>query len=211
MEFNQNLRSHPSAEALEELALDHLPDAIAAQIEEHILICRRCQDSLAEIDRFISAIRAAAPEQPDPQHRPEGLEMGGTWSSLPRLVMRKTSIAPVLALAMLVLLMVRTTPPDPQPLVGVSLFSMRGGADLFATAPAGKPLRLSIDAPAATEEDYPLEIVDGAGNAVWKGSTARTGAKLSAVIPKPLLRGVYWVRLYGTNSELLQEYGLSAK
>jgi hypothetical protein len=35
--------------------------------------------------------------------------------------------------------------------------------------------------------------------------------KLAATMSKPLRNGVYWIRLYGADSELLREFGLSAK
>jgi hypothetical protein len=35
--------------------------------------------------------------------------------------------------------------------------------------------------------------------------------KLVATMSKPLGSGVYWVRLYGKDSQLLREFGLSAK
>src|SRR5581483_6194556 len=180
VDLNRSFRSHPSAEALEELALGRLPEAITGQIEEHLLLCRECQNTLAEIDTFISAFRAADANDPwEDLQRPLARRPGSVesehdragivterfgWSLLPSIAMRKTSIAPVLVLATFVLLMIRTTPPDHQPPVGVSLTSMRTGADVFAQAPAGKPLRLSFDAPGLrVEEGSRLEIVDGAG------------------------------------------------
>jgi len=54
-------------------------------------------------------------------------------------------------------------------------------------------------------------VVDAAGSPVWEGAVSEVGGKLTATMSKPLRSGVYWVRLYGTKSELLREFGLSAK
>jgi hypothetical protein len=54
-------------------------------------------------------------------------------------------------------------------------------------------------------------VVDAAGYPVWNGGVTGRDGKLVATIPKPLASGVYWVRLYGTDSDLLREFGISAK
>ncbi len=206
--MEQRLSSHPTDEVLEEFALDRLPDAVAAHVEEHLLICSECQDCVAEVDQFVSSLKAFK--------ELDSRRMGFNWRDalfgLPRFAMTKTSAVPALALAILVLTMVRPT-PQASPPVSVELSSLRGGTDVFSPAPAGKPLRLGIDAPGIRPEKGPfqVQIVDAAGNPIWKGSAAVTEDKLTALMPKPLLRGVYWVRLYAGNSQLLQEFGLAAK
>src|SRR5438270_9390075 len=40
-------------------AIGRLPEAEAALLEEHLLICEACSQRLAETDRFIAALRSA--------------------------------------------------------------------------------------------------------------------------------------------------------
>ncbi len=207
MDLDQRPSSHPTEEILEEFALDRLPEALAAVVEEHLLICHECQDSVAEINRFVSSLRACAAEL-----HPRQTRWRDAVCALPRLVMTKTNSATAVALAVLVLAILQPSPPPGTPPAGVSLSSMRG-SDLLSQAPAGKPLRLSMEAPGIPPGRGPfqVQIVDAAGNTIWKGTAAPVGDKITALPPKPLVRGVYWVRLYAGNSELLQEFGLAAK
>jgi hypothetical protein len=95
--------------------------------------------------------------------------------------------------------------------VAVNLSSLRGSNPL-APAPAGQRLRLSFDQPDLERgSDYRVEVADAAGNAVWNGTASDIDGKLVATMSKPLGNGVYWVRLYGKDSKLLREFGLSAK
>ena len=93
----------------------------------------------------------------------------------------------------------------------MSLSSLRGPSPL-AAAPAGKPLLLTMEShDLAIKSGYRVEVVDASGEAVWKGPVTVTGEELVASMPNPLGEGVYWVRLYGNGSELLREFGISAK
>ena len=48
--------SHPSEEILEEYVFHRLPEGLTAPLEEHLLVCHRCQDAVAETDAFAAAI-----------------------------------------------------------------------------------------------------------------------------------------------------------
>jgi hypothetical protein len=189
---------HPNEEILEEYVLHRLPETLAAQVEEHLLICHSCQDAVATTDRFIATLKVST-SQPAPW-----------WSILPSLASR-TSLAPMVALVILALVVVWKHPQEASAPVAVSLSSLRGLSPL-ASAPAGKPLRLSIDLPdLVSTGEYRVEVVDAAGSPRWKGAVSDIHGRLVATISKPLENGVYWVRLYGRDSELLREFGLSAK
>lgn len=196
---NKCCLSHPNEEILEEYAFHRLPEGLAAQVEEHLLICHTCQDALAETDRFVSALRAAA--------RPAPVAVTVHWG---------WRLAPVFVLlSILAFVVVLKHPRAYTAPVAVSLSSLRG-VNPLAPAPAGKSLELNIESPdllssVASGGEYRVEVVDATGGLVWKGVAAQTGGKLIARMPKSLVRGVYWVRLYDANSELLKEFGLSAK
>lgn len=189
---------HPSEEILEEYALHRLPETLAASVEEHLLVCHSCQDAVAENDQFVAALQGAASLPP---------RRRGVLSNLTN----RTSLAPIAALVVLALVAVWKYPQEVSAPVAVSLSSLRGLSPL-APAPAGKPLRLNIDLPdLAPGRAYRVEVVDAAGSPVWKGAVSDSNGKLVATIPRPLGKGVYWVRLYGADSELLREFGMSAK
>ena len=46
------MSAHISEDTLERYAMNQLPDAELAPVEEHLLVCTDCQDRLAGIDRF---------------------------------------------------------------------------------------------------------------------------------------------------------------
>ena len=200
------LPSHPSEEILEEYAFHRLPEALAAQVEEHLLICHSCQDAVAETDRV--------------RGRPEGRGKANRFPPSGRLRLAELSSPALprrrvwrrsLPLVILALVVVWKQPQETSTPVAVSLSSLRGLSPL-APAPAGKPLRFNIDLPdLAPGREYRVEVVDAAGSPVWKGAVSDIDGKLAATMSKPLRKGVYWVRLYGADSELLREFGMSAK
>ena len=180
-----------------------LPEAIAAPVEEHLLICGRCQDAVAATDEFVAAMKGAI-RQPVPQW--------GVLPALMRISRGSVALAPAIVLSLVALLAVwNHAAQDQSAPVAVNLSSMRGLSPL-ASAPAGKPLQLSIDLPdLVSTAAYRVEVVDAAGSPVWKGAVSDIDGKLVATMSKPLGKGVYWVRLYGQHAELLREFGLSAK
>jgi hypothetical protein len=137
---------HPSEEILEEYAFGRLSEALSAQVEEHLLMCHACQDTVAETDRFVSELKAAT-RLPDPS-APAVVPVPSGWrnvlDSLPRLG-SPSSLAPLLVLTILALLMIRPPFQQPPTPVSVSLSSLRG-IDPLSRAPAGKPLQPSIEA-----------------------------------------------------------------
>src|ERR1700722_8575983 len=90
--------SHPSEELLEEYVFHRLPEVLTAQVDEHLLICHRCQDVVAETDGFVIGLKAAdhldSARHPDLVYdpRPRAKQAGWGWG-----------LAPVLALAVLAL------------------------------------------------------------------------------------------------------------
>ena len=189
---------HPSDDILEDYAFRRLPEELLTSVEEHLLICHLCQDAVAETDQFAAAMKSAA-IQPIPW-----------WRPLPSFAAR-TTLAPAVALVVLLLAMVLKYPQAASPPVAMSLTSLRGISPL-ADAPAGRTLKLAIEVPDVVPTgEYSVEVVNAAGRSVWKGPAENTGGKLVATMSKPLGNGVYWVRLYGKGAELLREFGLSAK
>ena len=202
VDLTKSFPSHPTEEILEEYVFQRLPEPLIAQVEEHLLICESCQDGVMEIDRFVPAFKAAAGA---------AVPVAGPAISGWRTIPRRMTLAPAILLAILAFLAIRKDAHEVTAPVAVSLSSVRG-LKVLAPAPAGKPLELDIETPdLRSGSQYRIEVVDASGGPVWNGAVTETGGKLAAHMPKTLGAGVYWVRLYGVDSQLLREFGLSAK
>lgn len=60
MEISLAFRDHPGENVLEEYAFGRLDDAKEAVLEQHILVCVRCQSALAAVDEYIRLMKFAA-------------------------------------------------------------------------------------------------------------------------------------------------------
>ena len=193
------LNRHMEEEEIERYSMGVLSAEEVARAEEHLLVCETCQALVEKEDTFTRAIRKA----------------GARWDRE-----EKTSVAPfwrrpvpMLALAAAVLLLVfagiRFVPAGASP-IAVALEAARGDNNL-ATAPAGKPLILRLNAstlqPAPTHR---VEVVDRSGAEIWEGTANLREARLAVPVPG-MTAGVYFVRVYSGDGELLREYGLEVR
>jgi len=55
-----NFDEHISEDAIEQYAMETLPQSEIEPLEMHLLVCEACQDRLTRIDQFIAALRAVA-------------------------------------------------------------------------------------------------------------------------------------------------------
>ncbi|MDZ7638361.1 MAG: hypothetical protein U5J83_08950 [Bryobacterales bacterium] len=60
---------HIDEDLLELYAMGRLPETQAAPLEEHLLLCEQCRESLTQLDDFVRALASA---KPDPAPLPEG-------------------------------------------------------------------------------------------------------------------------------------------
>jgi hypothetical protein len=198
--------THPSDEVLEQYSVGTLPEDAVEQFEEHLLVCPSCQDRLQAVDRYVRNVRSAV-EQINAAPAPfEGNGVAGVARRLLRPV-------PVLALtAMMVLAAVFLLPRFSDPALGpaaavpVVLAATRGAPG--GTAPAGKPLLLRLDASGLEGSAYAVEVVDVDGAPVLEAAGRREKDQIVVASARPFAAGMYWVRLYGAEHELLREYGL---
>jgi hypothetical protein len=201
--------SHPNEEILEDYALHRLSEELTAQLEEHLLICRICQDALAETDEFVAAIRIGVGHPV-----PDVIQTEPRWQDKFRSLfplVAKMSLVPVVVVTVLGFLAIRQPSAENATPVAVNLTSFRG-VSVLAPAPSGKPLQLNIQSPDLMPgTDYRVELVDATGGPIWKGTSTDSDGKLVVMMTKPLIGGVYWVRVYGAGSELLREFGLAAQ
>jgi hypothetical protein len=163
-------------------------------VEEHLLVCADCQQRLAETEAYLRAMRRAAARARAKERRP-------VWKLM--------WVRPVWAFAAVVLVLAAGA--------GIEWRGRGAGTEiaLEATrgpeaqaAPAGAPLRLSLDATGLPEAAaYRVEVVDEAGREAFAGRGQRNGARIAAAVPKGLCAGRYFIRVYGQG--LLREYGLA--
>jgi hypothetical protein len=190
--------THPSDDAWEEYAFGRLDESRMAPIEEHLLVCTQCQETLARLDTFIAAMKSAGPVM-----AALGAESVWTrWLGSPRRVAVAFGAA-VLVIGMSVASALHTLRDRSSagPLAVVALQSFRG--DTVQTAPSGRPLELQLPAADATPgSTFRLEVVTASGTTVWKGDPGATRVR------KGFRKGVYFVRLYDASGELLREYSL---
>ena len=211
MDLTKHLPSHPTEEVLEEYVFHHLPEALTAQVEEHLLICDSCQEAVQKIDEFASAMKACVSARGPASDPARSGGLDSPWRAMQGWSSSKTGVASILALTLLVLLVLRKPPDEHSAPVAVTLSSVRG-AEALAVAPAGRQLELRIEAPDLIQaHEYLVQLVDAAGGQVWKGTVRYAGGKLIAQMPKQLKNGVYWVRLSDTAGTALREFGMSVK
>ena len=78
---------HIPEDTLELYTMGRLSESEIEEVEEHLLVCSACQDSLQETDDFVRAFRAAVPEleiEPELQREASGEidgKIGGESSS----------------------------------------------------------------------------------------------------------------------------------
>ena len=190
--------THPSDEFLEEYVFHRLPEARVAEVEEHLLTCEGCRIAVQDLDAFILSMKAEAARPTESQHR-----------SLP--IANRIGVASTVALLLVALVVFRTRPLDHPAPAEVILSSIRG-LESRSEAPAGKPLQLNIEAPdLVSGKAYRIAVVDAAGGPVWTGTATDSGGKIMAQIPKRLVNGVYWIRLYDAQERQLREFGMSVR
>ena len=205
MDLTKRFPAHPSEDILEEYVFRRLPEPLARHVEEHLLICPACQQTVEKTDELIALLKSAA------AHPAELAHAGGVWNtaqeSARRMLVPNAGWAAALAMICLAIL-VFWRQPEEVPLAPVTLSSFRG-SEPVSMAPAGKQLRLAIEAPDLPAcRNYHVELVRATGERAWEGPAAENSGKLSAKVSKPLQIGLYWVRLYAADGELLREFGL---
>jgi len=187
------IHRHMDTEELERYSIGRVSEEEAARVEEHLLVCESCRQSLDEIDAYVTAMSRATTESLQPEFMPR-------WSLVPLL-------AAVACLVVLLSFAVRW-PGSQRPPPAVTLVATRSnGSD--ASFPAGRPLSLRPDLTGlAPSPSYRVEMVDDIGRHIWSGKL--TPPQDSVTVP-PQSAGTYFVRIYSASGELLREYGLQIK
>ena len=196
---------HADADTLEEYVVGRLPESVSEPLEEHLLICPRCQAAIAEIDEYVLLMKHAIANLESKKVGVGPLELGWAFSRWGRVGIGVTVTALVL-----VWMLFRSSKPETET-NSVQLVALRGD-EMASVAPTRNgPLDLVIDVsdlpgPSA----FRLDVVDAAGRRQWSGSAVPSAGKLMVRMPNGLSRGIHWVRLSSAEGELLREFGLRA-
>jgi len=196
---------HADADTLEEYVVGRLPESVNEALEEHLLICPRCQAAVAEIDEYVLLMKHAMAKLESKNGGARQLELRWVLSHW-----RKIGIGVTVAALLLGLLLFRPSRPPTQT-ASVQLIALRG-AEIASIAHAqGGPVDLVIDVSDLPGSSvFRLEVVDAAGREQWSGSATPSGGKLTVRVTQALGRGIHWVRLSAAGGELLREFGLRA-
>ncbi len=194
---------HPSAEMLELYAMGKLTGGELDHVEEHLLLCTRCQEGVEEADAFIAATRKAAQQLPPAS--PKSAKGRRTLFSIP---------PPAVGGAVAALLLIVATllwRPALATVQTVDLSALRG-ATVTAEAKSGTPLQLNLVlADASQSPAMTVEIVDSEGVPRWdRRDVPVEGTRLSARIDRSLRPGQYFVRVYPNplKQTVLSEFSL---
>jgi hypothetical protein len=198
--------SHPLEDVFEEYAFNRLPEEASAEFEEHLLVCPRCQDTLARTDEYILLVKHAAAQW-----------RGVSVQKAPGAALWRSPMVGILSAVLVTAALAIGIPHARQTgeASSVELVALRGGAGpAMAQARAGAPIDIAIDT-TDLDDRHPLriQVVDARGRPVWSGAAIEpaAGYRVSARIDARLAAGVYWIRLYSSTGELLREFGLRAE
>lgn len=205
-------------EAIEEYALGKMSASRLAAFEEHLLICHRCQDRLAEVDAFVGALRAVGPRlrAEDRKKNFAGARIR-QWIETLRYWGEISPRVPVLAgilLAVGLLVVVpwgfrgRNSRRALSPAV-VELEAYRSAPGAMASGRSDRPLTVRtrvVGLPPSPS--YLLEIASVTGEREWAQPVQDRGGWLEATTPRPLAPGQYFVRLYLPGGALVREFSL---
>jgi hypothetical protein len=208
VEASRRFLTHPAEEVLEEYGFGRVREPALTDLEVHLLVCASCQAKLQELDECAALMKAAAARylrDPQPSRRTPA------WFPVPRFPASLLLVAGMLLVAIGAGIAWRWRSV---PLTAtVQLAALRGGVSegsgSLAPGPANRPLDLAVNAASLPPAiGYRLEMVDQSGRTLWTGQAKIAGAQLSAHIPSGPRAGIYWVRLYTSNNELLREFGM---
>jgi hypothetical protein len=196
---------HASEEFLEQYALGLLTGSPLAQLEEHLLICSRCQEQLKETDDYVAAMRGAAVRL---HHEDESRKRSWTVIS-GALTFRRLGWGMAVAALALAGLALRFGPKPAQSSQPFALALQTSRGSELLHAPARRPLDLSLDVTALPPfSAYQVETVDAMGRVETQSSAEASGGRVRTSVAKGLLSGNYFIRLYSPSRELLREFSL---
>jgi hypothetical protein len=213
VEASRLFLTHPAEEVLEEYGFGRVREPALTELEVHLLVCASCQARLQELDEFAALMKAAGANflrDSQPSRRTSA------WFRVPRSPAARLVLVAGMVFAAIgagIAWRWRSVPAA----ATVQLAALRGGvagdgdgaSGSLSPGPAGRPLDLAVNAASLpSAAGYRLELVDQSGRTLWTGHAKIVGAQLSAHVPSGPRPGIYWIRLYTNNNELLRKFGM---
>src|SRR5579884_1432714 len=178
---------HPAEDALERFLLQQCHEEELEAVETHILACESCITRLEDLELQITATKLALQELESERIAREAAKQQHFWKSwftIPTL----SWAAGAACLALALLAAPRFVPAN------VNLSAYRGLES--PTVPEGRPLDLHLNATDLAEGRVGVELVDGDGSELWKGTTEIKHDQAEVKVPKITESGAHFLRLY---------------
>lgn len=189
---------HIDEELLERYALARpIEEAQLELLEEHLLVCPRCQVRLEKLDVFSLAAKSAAQKIAGQESQPVAKPV---W---PGYAARAAMLAVAASVAIFVFVP-KQADVSAEPAT-VSLVSTRDESRI--EAPAQRPLRFQLDL-TGLESLHPAtyEVLSAEGDLIYRRQIAQNE------VNPPLPAGRYWVRLKAeSNGAVLREFALQLR
>lgn len=197
-----------SEEQLELYAMGRVSPALEAIIDEHLLICHRCQDLLAETDEFVVHARAALSRRREEESRWTRLTL---WLSNLGRARQTWMAASAAALLIAIFAMPYLRHNAGQP-VNVELRAFRAAVEQTEiSAPPSVPLNLRLAAEDLPEAGiWTAEVIDAGGTSIQRITAPVHRGVILVGVREGLKPGRYWVRLLARDAAASQvrEYSL---
>ncbi len=203
---------HPNEETLERFVLNRSGEEELETVETHILACESCVTRLERLEAEIADIKIAAAQVRRELLEKEHSAAKTSWRSW--FTVPKLSFAGAVAALALGIAVVPQFTHRAGPVAEVSLTSYRGLEN--PTVPSRERLHLHLNAADLPEGAVAVQIVDGQGASLWKGSSEVRHDQVDITVPSMSKAGTHFLRLYeiGKNNsqgDLLREFAFQVK
>src|SRR5690349_18362285 len=191
--MHMNIGKHPADDVLESYLLNRLPEAQVASVEEHLLVCSRCQTQVEQIEEFILVTKAAlSPRQTKPMGLAARASSRGALNSWITVPLFAGLAAAAFAAIFIPLHNSKLTPPPAE----VRLQTLRGSEALPPHVSAAGGLVLYLDTTGLSRGgDYTIHLIDSHGSPVWAGTPQPAETQIRVDVKTRIRPGRYWVRL----------------
>lgn len=197
------MTSHLSEEQLEEYVRGRSRPRDIAAIEQHLLVCARCQQGVDNAENFAVGMKEALSEQPG-NNPVAGASSWLDWFQ------RRPALTMGVGFACLILLIATFSSRWKQlaPSASLVLTAMRG--EMTETAPARVFEITLADAP-KDGGPYRVQVVNAVGSAEFTSLAAAGPKGVQFTEGRTLGPGDYFVRIYGPDEKVLHEYGFRVR
>jgi anti-sigma factor RsiW len=198
---------HPAEDALERFLLHQCEEEELELVETHILACESCVTRLETLELQITATKLALQQLENERITREAAKQRHSWKqwfTLPTL----SWAAGAACLAVALLVAPKFVPTD------VNLSAYRGLEN--PVVPEGRPLDLHLNTTDLSEGRVQVELVNGDGSELWKGTTEIKHDQAEVRVPKITESGAHFLRLYtpaqgNTDNTLLREFAFQVQ